>query len=324
MLVHIRLNVPTPLSAQVRGLLVDHAHVTNVVLLEGASLDPEGDLFECDVARETASQLLRTLEDLGVGEQGGIVLSTPTGTPFAAARRLERLAPGDPQDAVVWDNVISDAYAASRPTVTYHAFLVLATILASVAVITDSSVLVVGAMVVGPEFGTVAAVCTGLVFARWGLSWASLRLLVLGFAFAITVVTVLAYGLVLVGAITDEMVTRPRPQTGFIWHPDTWSFVVALVAGAAGVLALTTDRAQAMVGVFISVTTIPAAGNLALGIATWQTSEIIGSATQLGVNILGMVLAGTVVLALQRALWLRLMARTDRLFRLGRQEPQRR
>ena len=324
MLVHIRLNVPTSLTAEVRELLVDHAHVTNVVLLEGVGLDPVGDVFECDVARETASQLLRTLEAIGVGEEGGIVLTTPSGTPFAAARRLERLAPGDPQDAVVWDNVVADAYAASRPTVTYHVFLVLATILASVAVITDSSVLVVGAMVVGPEFGTVAAICTGLVFARWGLAWASLRLLVLGFAFAIAVTTLLALGLVLTGAITAEMVTRARPQTGFIWHPDIWSFVVALVAGAAGVLALTTDRAQAMVGVFISVTTIPAAGNLALGIATWQASEIIGSATQLGVNILGMVLAGTVVLALQRALWLRLMARTERLFRMGRQDPQRR
>ena len=324
MLVHIRLNVPTPLTEQVRGLLVDHAHVTNVVFLEGASLDPEGDLFECDVARETASQLLRTLGTIGVGEQGGIVLTTPTGTPFAAARRLERLAPGDPQDAVVWDNVVSDAYAASRPTVTYHVFLVLATILAAVAVITDSSVLVVGAMVVGPEFGTVAALCTGLVFARWGLAWASFRLLVLGFAFAIAVVTVLALALVLTGVITAEMVTRPRPQTGFIWHPDIWSFVVALVAGAAGVLALTTDRAQAMVGVFISVTTVPAAGNMALGIATWQASEIIGSVTQLGVNLLGMLLAGSVVLALQRAFWLRLMARTESLFGLRRQEPHRR
>ena len=320
----MRLNVPTSMTARVRDLLVDHPHITNVVLLEGASLDPVGDLFEFEVARETASQLLGTLEDIGVGEEGGIVLSTPTGTPFAAARRLERLAPGDPQDAVVWDNVIADAYAASRPTVTYHLFLVLATILASVAVITDSSVLVVGAMVVGPEFGTVAALCTGLVFARWALSWASLRLLVLGFAFAIAVVTLLAYGLVLVGAITDEMVTRPRPQTDFIWHPDGWSLVVALVAGAAGVLALSTDRVQAMVGVFISVTTIPAAGNMALGIATWQTSEIIGSAIQLGVNVAGMVLAGIAVLALQRALWERLMARTERLFRLGRQESQRR
>ena len=33
-------------------------------------------------------------------------------------------------------------------------------------------------------------------------------------------------------------VTRPRPQTGFIWRPDLWSFIVALLAGTAGVLAL--------------------------------------------------------------------------------------
>ena len=83
------------------------------------------------MARETASQLLRTLEDFGVGEQGGIVLTTPTGTPFAAAAAPRAARAGDPQDAVVWDNVISDAYAASRPTVTYHVFLVLATILAA-------------------------------------------------------------------------------------------------------------------------------------------------------------------------------------------------
>ena len=52
-----------------------------------------------------------------------------------------------------------------------------------------------------------------------------------------------------------------------------------------------------MVGVFISVTTVPAAGNLALGLAPWQPSEILGSLEQLGVNIAGMVVAGVLVLA---------------------------
>ena len=320
MLVHLRLTVPTRLSGPVRELLLDHDHVTNVVVLEGASLDPEGDLIECDVARETASELLRALDDLGLPDVGGIVLSTPTGTPFAAARRLERLAPGDPEDAVLWEKVVADAYAASRPTITFHVFLVLATMLASVAVITDSSVLVVGAMVVGPEFSTVAALCTGIVFGKARLAGASLRLLVLSFTFAIAVVTLMALFLVLLGVITEEMVTRARPQTGFIWHPDVWSLIVALIAGAAGVLALSTEKANAMVGVFISVTTVPAAGNLALALAVWAPSEIRGSAAQLGVNVAGMVVAGTIVLALQRLLWHRVMARTAGLFGLGREE----
>ncbi len=58
-----------------------------------------------------------------------------------------------------------------------------------------------------------------------------------------------------------------------------------------------------MVGVLISVTTVPAAGNLALGLAVWEPDEITGSLAQLGANIGGMILAGTLFLALQRRIW---------------------
>jgi hypothetical protein len=68
------------------------------------------------------------------------------------------------------------------------------------------------------------------------------------------------------------------------------------------------------VGVFISVTTVPAAGNLALALGTWAPSEMRGSAAQLGVNIAGMVLAGVVVLVLQRLLWSRVLRTSQRLF----------
>ena len=121
----------------------------------------------------------------------------------------------------------------------------------------------------------------------------------------------------LTGLVTSEMVSRPRPQTGFIWHPDRWSFIVALIAGAAGVLALSTEKANAMVGVFISVTTVPAAGNLALALGTWTESEITGSLAQLLVNLGGMLLAGAVVLGLQRLLWHRVSAASERLFFRG-------
>lgn len=318
MLVHLRLNVPSHLVAAVLDLLVGHEHVTNVVRHRDASLDPVGDLVEADVARETAGSILQALDELGLPETGGVVLINPASTPFKAARRLEKAAPGDPSDAVIWDAVIADAYGAVRPTVSFQVFLVLATILAAVAVITDSAVLVVGAMVVGPEFGAVAAICTGLVFGKGLLTWRGLRLLLGSFTFAILLVAGLSLIGSLVGLIEPEMVSRDRPQTGFIWHPDRWSFIVALVAGAAGVLALSTDKASALVGVFISVTTVPAAGNLALALATWETSEMGGAIAQLAVNLVGMVLAGTLVLWLQRLLWHRVTARTDRLLGLRR------
>ena len=78
-------------------------------------------------------------------------------------------------------------------------------------------------------------------------------------------------------------------------------------------LALTTSKSGPLVGVFISVTTVPAVGTLALCIGVGLWSEIPGALVQLGVNLAGMVLAGTATLLLQRAVW----ARVDRSSRLA-------
>lgn len=314
MLVHLRLTVPPPLADDVRRLLVDHDHTTNVTVQTGASLKPAGDVVEADVAREAAAALVDDLQTLGLHESGGIVLTTPTGTPFRAARDLAAAAPGHPDDAVLWDSVEAAAYAGATPTLSYHVFLVVAVALAAVAVITDSSVLVVGAMVVGPEFSAIAALCAGILLWRPRLVLRSLLLLVLGFLVAIAAVTVLALVARGTGLIDAEVVTRPRPNTGFIWHPDTWSFVVAVLAGAAGALALAIERSTIMVGVFISVTTVPAAGNLALGLALWDAGEIGGSAAQLGLNVLGMVVAGVLTLLAVRTVWPWLALRSERIF----------
>ena len=314
MLVHFRLTSPTELTDQLHDLLLGHEWITNVTLQEGASIKPAGDLVEADVAREKTGALLEELDELGLDESGGIVLTTPTGTPFAAASRMEALAPGHPDDAVIWESVTSKAEAGAVPTVSYMIFLVIAVGLASIAVITDSAVLVVGAMVVGPEFSAIASACAGIVLGRWGLVGRSLRLLVLGFVFAILVVTLFALVGRLVGVIEPVDVTRPRPNTGFIWHPDLWSFIVALLAGAAGALALAVERSAIMVGVFISVTTVPAAGNLALALALWQTGEISGSLAQLGVNIAMMIVAGTLLLAVVKRWWPRVTAASERIF----------
>ncbi len=321
MLVHFRLTAPRDLSDSVRDALVAREWVTNVTLLSGACIDPEGDLIECDVAREKAGVLLGQLNRLGLAERGGIVISTPTGTPFAEADKIEALAPGHPDDAVIWEYVEAEAEDGAQPTVSYVVFLVLAVILAAVAVITDSAILVVGAMVVGPEFSAIAAISAGLVLGRWGMMWRSARLLLLSFVFAIATVAVLALVARLTGVIDQEMITRPRPSTNFIWHPDLWSFVVALVAGAAGALALAIEKTATMVGVFISVTTVPAAGNLALGLALWETDEILGSLEQLGANFAGMILAGAFVLAVMRKSWGWVMARSETVF--GQRSTQR-
>jgi uncharacterized hydrophobic protein (TIGR00271 family) len=312
-LTHLRLTVPTDLSDRIQELLLDDENVTNVTLHEGAVLQPPGNLIECDVAREEADHLLRRLHHTELPRDGGILVETPTATPFSAAQRLEAAAPGHPDDAVIWESVEAQADAGAVATVSYLLFLVFAVMLAAIAVITDSSVLVVGAMVVGPEFSAIAAASAGIVLLRWSLVFRSMRLLVLSFAFAVAVVTLAALLMRVLGWITPELVAQPRPNTGFIWHPDKWSLIVALIAGAAGALALAIQKTATMVGVFISVTTVPAAGNLALGLAVWDQGEIVGSLAQLGANVAGMLISGTALLLIVRRWWPWITTRTERV-----------
>ena len=54
---------------------------------------------------------------------------------------------------------------------------------------------------------------------------------------------------------------------------------------------------------FISVTTVPAAGDLALCLALWVPGQIGGAAAQLGINLVGMTVAGVLTLLAQRMIW---------------------
>ena len=69
------------------------------------------------------------------------------------------------------------------------------------------------------------------------------------------------------------------------------------------------EQGGGLTGVFISVTTVPAAGNIALGAAFGVGSAIWGSTLQLLVNVSGMALAGWAALAIQQAVWSRVSVR---------------
>ena len=105
------------------------------------------------------------------------------------------------------------------------------------------------------------------------------------------------------GWIVTEDVTGSRPGDDFIYSPDKWSFIVALIAAATGVLSLTSAKAGGLSGVFISVIPVAAAGNIGLGAAFGAWGEVAGSAVQLALNISGMILAGWATLALQHLVW---------------------
>lgn len=266
MVMHLRVCGPGEFIRGVREQWSADERLTNLSHMPGALVRPEGDVLEADLPRETVSFIMDDLRAAGLEEVGAFAaISEPEGAVGAGALEAQRAAGGDPDDAVVWSLLEARADDASRPTPTYLLFLCAAVMLAGIAVLTDSAVLVVGAMVVGPDFAPVAAACTGVVLGRWRLAGHSLWLLLWSYVLAVAVVTLGAFLALQLGWFSVEDVLQDRPQTGFIWRPNLWSFLVAVLAGAVGAWAMATEKSQAMVGVFISVTTVPAVGNLTLG-----------------------------------------------------------
>ena len=291
-MLHLRIVSPAGQTEEVLGALRDDPGISSLSVVPGAAMRPAGDLVLADVAREAADDVVGRLRAVGVHRTGSVhVEPVPTWLSkdgYAAERRT----PGSSADSVVWAQVIQRAYEDTELNWTYASFMTLATLIATVAIVLDSQILVIGAMVLGPEFGAVAALGVALVKRRRALFWRATRALLVGFAVAITLTTAFAWCAKLLGWVTLADVTGPRPGTEFIYSPNTWSFIVALIAGAAGVLSLTSAKTGGLSGVFISVTTIPAAGNVALGLAFGASTEVWGSTLQLGINLSGMALAG--------------------------------
>ena len=160
-------------------------------------------------------------------------------------------------------------------------------------------------MVLGPEFAPLAALAVAIVHRRRSIARRAAIALVVGFVVAIAVTTLAALIGRALGWFGPELLDAERPQTGFITAPDRWSVVVAVLAGIAGVLSLTSAKSGALVGVFISVTTVPAAADMALSLALGGGEEFLSAATQLGINLAGILVAATATLAVQRTVWRR-------------------
>lgn len=256
-MVHLRLVVPADLVSRVLETLEGSPAVCDIVHLPGAARRPAGDVVSCNVAREAASIVLSEFEQMGVPERGSISLERPTVVLSSAAERAERAAPGDPTNAVVWEELEELTSEATELSASFIIFMSLATLIAAVGIFLDTPILIIGAMVLGPEFGPLASFCVAVVQGRTRLARRSLVALLAGFPIAIAIAFVASLVFKWTGVTPDTFTEHDHDFASVISNPDFFSFFVAFCAGIAGTLSLTTAKSGALAGVLISVTTIP-------------------------------------------------------------------
>jgi uncharacterized hydrophobic protein (TIGR00271 family) len=304
-MLHLRLITPADKTDEVVRLIEKTVGTTHLVVVPGAARNPVGDVVLCDVAREAGDELIGGLRALELDKSGSIAVENIDLSLSKRADKAEEEAPGEGADAVLWEQLRDATHEESTLNVTYLAFLTVATMLAACGVMLDNAILIVGAMAVGPEFGPLAGISTSLVQRAPQLVLRSLWALLAGFAAAMVLTAGFSWLLDAFGLFERSMVEAPRPQTAFIWNPDWMSFVVAFLAGIAGTLSLTSAKSGALIGVAISVTTVPAAANAAVAFSYTDYDQMWGSTWQLLANLGGIVLAGTLTLLAQKWFWAR-------------------
>jgi uncharacterized hydrophobic protein (TIGR00271 family) len=300
---HVRLVSPADLTELLVDVLLADSGVSNVVVLAGSARRPNGDAVQFDVLARSADSVLRQVETFADDRQGSITVDSvdaAIGGPATAPPR-HRLVQRDL--APVWDVVEAKIRTDAVYAPSFYILLAIAGLIGAVGILTNSQILIVGAMVVGPEYNAIMGIALGIdKRTRPPVVRGALALLA---GFMAAIILTLIFGLVIrwSGQTPQAYSLGVRPVSSLIDNPNLFSLIVAVLAGIVGVVSLTEARAAALIGVFISVTTIPAAADIGLSSAYTNWAEARGSAFQLLLNVAVLIAIGAAGLRLQRVIW---------------------
>ncbi|MEU0099681.1 DUF389 domain-containing protein [Streptomyces sp. NPDC006267] len=317
-MIHIRAVSPPDLTDEVVALLSDDPCVLDLIVLRDVARNPDGDSIACDVLTGAANDVLRRLRAVRLDQRGSLVIE-PVDMAFSGrAAEGGRRELGPLSRAPVWEQVEARIRAGGRYPPSFYLYLVVAGLIGSVGIVTNSPILIVAAMVVGPEYGAIVSVALGIDRSHPAMVRGGLAALGAGFLLTMAVTFLFALFIRGFGLQSEAFDQGLRPVSHLIDTPNFLSVAVAVLAGIVGIVSLTEARTSALLGVFISVTTIPAAADVAVSTAFTSWSDVRGSAIQLVVNILVLIVVGTAALKTQRVVWRRVGLRRDRDRRLAR------
>ena len=294
-MLRLRSSVPHHQADDFGALLRDLEGVRRIVQQAETEAPGSSFVFVADVEPAVADRLIDEITGLGLGVEDYVLSKVDVMAP------LHRHQHGDfGSDGFAWIEVIGQARANSRPLARYLALINVAAVIAALGVITNSSILIVGAMAVSPDLLPICATAVGIVGRRYGLARRAFSTLVLGLGLVVVTAMVLSALLKWTGLLPDGFAVEQSSLSNLA-HTDYSTVLIALAAGVAAMLSFET-RASAAVGVAISVTTIPASAYLGVALGGGGIEHALGAAVVLAINVSLLILSATLTLAVQR--WL--------------------
>jgi uncharacterized hydrophobic protein (TIGR00271 family) len=304
-MLHVRVMSPAATTGKLAETLAGFTGVRNLVVLKGAPHRPGHDAVQFDVQDGAANPVLRTLRELRLDHEGPIAVERVDAVLTDAVRPAEKVGSMRGEIAPIWEMTEAAIRGNAAYPPSFFILLAIAGLIGAAGILTNSQILIVGAMVVGPEYNAIISVALGLSKRERPPVRDGLLALLAGFAAAIVLTFLFALAIRLTGKAPVSFLDGVRPVADLVNSPNLFSVVVAVLAGIVGVVSLTEARASALIGVFISVTTIPAAADIGVSVAFTSWSEAWGSLVQLVLNVVLLIAVGAVGLSAQRRIWRR-------------------
>jgi uncharacterized hydrophobic protein (TIGR00341 family) len=286
----VQLSVPRGKREAALGVLDDEG-IDYVVSDETSGRDIAA-VVTFPLPTNAVEPVLESLREVGINDDTYTVITeanTVISREFEALE--ERYAEEEDEDRIAREELTAKAKDLAPSLSTYAIMTVISAVIATAGLLLDSPAVVVGSMVIAPLIGPAMTANVGTVVDDHELFVRGVKLQVLGLLLAIASATVFAVLVRTANVIPPVADVTSIGQVRERVAPDFLSLVVAIGAGAAGVLSLTSGVSTALVGVMIAVALIPPAATVGIGIAWGQPLVSLGSGVLVLVNILSINLA---------------------------------
>lgn len=167
----------------------------------------------------------------------------------------------------------SDAEQSIRDDVSFHGtnimILILAILIASLGLNTNSTAVIIGAMLISPLMGPIIGIGLGVGIHDFELIKRALRNLLMAAGFSILASTVF-FMISPVGEGHSELLARTSPTI--------YDVLIGFVGGGAGILAIgSRSKGNVIPGVAIATALMPPLCTAGYGLATWQLNYFFGA-----------------------------------------------
>ncbi len=184
------------------------------------------------------------------------------------------------------EELYATALGMARLNPVFIAMVVLSTVVAAVGLVRDSAVIVLSAMVIAPLLGPATALSLATTLGDRRLARTALKSGSVGLLLALGLSCLLGLGLAVDTGLTE---IDSRTQVG------PGDFVLALAAGAAGALSMTSGASSALIGVMVAVALLPPAVVTGLLVGSGEMSRAVLALELVATNLVCLVLAAITV-----------------------------